>query len=98
MNEKNKNEPNFSLYDFKKWMGDQKDGPKGSKFIGLQVESKLNAKKLVKKVEPREGVVYEAVKDFVENGGTIADVDGQWFLIETDYGSFEVPRMFIKKV
>ncbi len=88
----------FNISDFKKWMEDQQDTPQHSPFIGVYVESKLSAHRLIKKAEienddPLEGVVI----DFVENGGTVMDVNGHWFTIHTDSGTFTVPRMYVRR-
>tara|TARA_Y100000034_G_scaffold3535_1_gene4280 strand:- start:7202 stop:7489 length:288 start_codon:yes stop_codon:yes gene_type:complete len=91
---------NFSLYDFKKWMDNQKDeqSPRPrSKFIGTWVESKLRAKKLVIKIDAQEGEPKDLVEDFMESGGRIIDVDGLSFLVEVESGNFYVPRLFVKR-
>lgn len=89
-------EPSFSLNDFKKWMDGQNDDRKES--IGTKVESKINLKKLVDRIEPAEGEITQLAKDFKRNGGTIAQMDGQAFLIEVNSGSFVISRLYVRKV
>ena len=87
----------FNVNEFKKWMNTQKPENRVSKFIGIYVESKLSAKRLINRVESDSDNVEEIVEDFVDNGGTITDVDGNWFTIAVPSGEFIVPRMYIKK-
>lgn len=95
-----KEEPTFSLQDFKKWMGNQNDQPKSRQahLIGLHVESKLGTKRLVNKITPDEGDVNELAKEFKRDGGVILEVDEEYnLLIEVDSGSFFIPRYFVRK-
>ena len=95
----NKNrEPSFSLNDFKKWMDSQSDYTMRKHQIGTKVESKISLKKLIDRIEPEEGDLVEFLaKDFKRNGGTLAQMDGQAFLIEVDTGSFVISRLFVKR-
>ena len=91
---------NFSLDEFKKWMNSQDDIvyeiPQSHHVIGTRVESKLNARRLANRISPESGEVDDLVVDFIEMGGTIADVDGKNFLIKTDSGAFFVPRLYVR--
>ena len=79
-------------------MDNQIPKKKLSKFVGFYVESKLSSKRLINRVESEAENLKEIVEDFVTNGGTIADTDGNWFLIKVDSGEFLVPRIYVKKV
>lgn len=75
---------------FKKWMKsqDEFDSSLNQNFIGLQVETRFGAKRILSKMTLESGKSHKVVKDFVENGGTVLDVVGEEFLIEVDSGSF----------
>ena len=95
-------EPNFSFSPevFKKWMEqNEKENidKKNNSLIGVEVESKLGAKRLATHIEIKEGESVELAKDFCEQGGTIYDVRGRDFLIEVDSGFFYIPRFFVKR-
>ena len=95
-----KEEPSFSLQDFKKWMDSQDDKPKSryAHLIGLHVESKLGSKRLINKITQREGEIEELAKEFKRDGGIILEVDEDCnLLIEVDSGTFTIPRYFIRK-
>ena len=87
----------FNVNEFKKWMSSQSPQKKLSKFVGIYVESKLSAKRLINRVESESENIDKIIEDFTDNGGTIADVDGNWFLIQVDSGEFLVPRIYVKK-
>jgi len=87
----------FNLNEFKKWMDDQKPERKRSKFIGIYVESKLSAKRLINRVESESDNLEEIMEDFTASGGTIIDVEGNWFKVQVNSGEFTVPRIYVKK-
>lgn len=88
----------FNLSDFKKWMDNQHDAKSKPDMIGLAVESKVNLKKLVSRIEVQDDEdIEEVAKEFKKNGGTIVDVDGHNVLVEVDSGSFTIHRMYVKK-
>lgn len=91
----------LSLDDFKKWMSEYNDENKNlntSKLIGLQVESKLKPKRLIKHMLSYDGDSEDIANDFCEYGGSILEVqDPTFFLIEVDSGTFVIHRCFIKK-
>ena len=94
---KNKNkEPSFSLNDFKKWMANQNE-EKTPDIIGMTVESKISMKKLLDKIEPETGELYEVAKDFRTHGGRVSEMDGSSLLIEVDSGSFIISRLFVRR-
>jgi chromosome condensin MukBEF MukE localization factor len=96
--------PNFSFSpkDFKKWMEDQNITEDTAKpqnnLVGMTVESKINSKRLLARIESKEGDPHELISDFKHNGGTIYDVDDQRFLIEVERGFFYIPRFLVKKI
>jgi hypothetical protein len=95
----NKNEY-LSLDDFKKWMNTQKEfTPKMEKKfpIGVQVESKINAKKLSSVMVLENGQENRVIKDFLKNGGKITEVNGKEFLIEVTMGSFCINRNYVRQ-
>jgi len=88
----------FNISDFKRWMKEQPDVPSHSPFIGVYVESKLSPKRLVGKAEVEDdSSIDDLVEDFSENGGIVTDVNGHWFTIQVDSGTFTVPRMYVKR-
>ena len=101
--EDNREEPTFSLNDFKKWMSHQNDEPKKSShqehLIGLRVESKLSTKRLINRITPEEDCdVEEMAKNFRRDGGVILEIDDDYnLLIEVDSGTFTIPRFFVRK-
>jgi hypothetical protein len=89
----------FNMGDFKKWITDndthfemKKPSPKG-----LVVESKVDKKSLLKHVSTVEGDAYEMTVDFLENCGTVVDIDGKNFIIEVNSGTFSVPRNYVTR-
>jgi hypothetical protein len=93
----NKNEPDFSLNDFRKWMSNQKfESSKKPKLRGAIVESRLGLKKLVTKMDVDQGDLYEMAKDFKRRGGTILECDGDnILLVEVNSGTFRIPKFFV---
>jgi hypothetical protein len=91
-------EPSFSLNDFKKWMENQNTEEKTNDIVGMSVESKISMKKLLEKIEPESGDLYEVAKDFRRQGGRVAEMDGSSLLIEVNSGSFIISRLFVRRV
>ena len=90
-------EPSFSLNEFKKWMESQSEHEASRNQVGTQVESKISLKKLLEKIEPQEGELYEIAKEFKRDGGTLVEMDGQALLIEVNAGRFIISRLFVRK-
>ena len=87
----------FNFSDFKKWMQHHPDTKK-SNLIGVQVESKINYKKLLSRIqETKDGLLEDVAKEFSKNGGIIMEVDGHDVVIKVDNGSFIIHKMNIKK-
>lgn len=99
----NKKNNQFLLENFKKWMAGQAsehidDCTKCKRsFVGLTVESKIEADHLIKKINVEDGIPEEIIEDFIENGGQVVDVDSKNFLIEVESGSFYVHRCYVRK-
>lgn len=92
----------FSLDNFKRWIRNDKGmAPKMNRrtetLEGVEVESKISAKRLAGVIEVEDGAVEEVAVDFQENGGRIASVDGKRFLIECEAGSFFVARHYVTR-
>ena len=90
----------FSLDNFKKWIKNQNefDSKLGKKFpIGEQVVSKISAKKLMDVMNLENGQMNRVVKDFMKNGGKIAEVAGSEFLIEVTMGSFYIKKNYVTR-
>jgi hypothetical protein len=91
-----KEEQNFSLNDFRKWMSKQKFENKNFKLNGCFVESKLSLKRLVTKIDVDSGDLHEMAKDFKRRGGTILECDSDnILLIEVRSGTFRIPKFFV---
>jgi len=91
-------EPSFSLNEFKKWMESQREHEvRRNHQIGTKVESKVSLKKLLEKIEPEEGELYQLAKDFKREGGTLLQMDGQALLVEVNSGTFIISRLFVRK-
>ena len=89
-----------NLDNFKRWMAAQKGPEKQDRIsglIGLEVESKIPAGRLAKKINTHDGDLHDISVDFKENGGTIKEIDGREFLIETSSGTFVIQRCFVRK-
>ena len=100
MLEPENNEPDFSLQDFKKWMSEnarQSFAVSKTRWkVGTEVEPNIGFRKLVNRMEPTEGDVTEMAKEFKQNGGLIAEVDGLYSRIEVINGSFVVPSNYVR--
>ena len=96
-------EPNFSFSpeDFKKWIEhhdvEKINSTKVNTIIGTHIESKINTKRLLKHIRPKDGELCEIASDFKHNGGIIYDVEEHDFLVEVDSGFFYIPKFFVKK-
>jgi hypothetical protein len=91
-------EPNFSLNDFRKWVGKQKRESRSikSKYKGSIIESRLSLKRLVTKMDVDQGELFEMAKDFKRRGGTILECDGDnILLVEVRSGTFRIPKLFV---
>jgi len=91
--------PIFSLDDFKKWMEDQDDEKlrmETEQEVGSEVQSKINLKKLMNRIEAEEGNEEELSKEFIDDGGTVLESIDNKFLIEVSSGSFYLHRKYVE--
>jgi len=99
--------PKFNFNEFKDWFSQQGDVEKFfeidkedanplSKFVGHDATPKVSKNKLLETVESASGDEFELITEFCEDGGVITDVNGKNLCIETDGGSFELPRFCVK--
>jgi hypothetical protein len=95
----------FSLEHFKKWMKTQKSSIdefhgmcRQKSFIGTLVESKIDSHRLRSKMHSKEGNTSDLIENFLDNGGTVADMDDKDFLIEVESGSFRIHRCYVRKI
>jgi hypothetical protein len=95
----------FTFDEFKRWMKKQDNSPglnkpsSNNKFIGLEVCSRVSARKLEQKIEVLEGIAEEIIHDFKNSGGLIKDVADDFnFVIEVDSGTFSIHRCYTTKV
>lgn len=95
----------FPIDEFKRWMKDHSaehedifDKPKaGKKFVGTAIKSKVGLRKLLSKMQPESGNLDELALDFVNENGTIIDVDGRMFLVEVSSGEFYIERHYVRR-
>jgi hypothetical protein len=92
----------FNVNNFKRWIKNQEeDDDVEQELLGKKVESKINFKKLVSRInilDPEEGEEELLAKEFRQEGGIVSDIDGNNFLIEVSSGSFTIHKMYVKKV
>lgn len=99
----NNRQPNFSLDDFKRWMRkhdseeENSTEQRQSNLVGLRVESKIEEDRIQAKMKEAEGYPEDLAFEFFENGGVIANVDGKYFLIEVDAGTFLIHRAYVRR-
>jgi len=82
---------------FKKWMNSQDEfNPSMEcKLVGLQVETRFGAKRIMKKMTIESGQACKVAKDFVANGGVISEVIGDEYLIKVESGSFLISKNMV---
>ncbi len=89
-----KRRPAFSLSDFKKWM-EHEDSSKRN-VEGKRVTSTLSPKKLLAVAEADQGDLYESVRAFYRNGGTVLSQDGDYLLVDAGAGTFYINRSSVR--
>jgi hypothetical protein len=82
---------------FKKWMKSQDDFKIKieQSLIGLNVETKFSAKRLSKKVTIENGKLSKVLREFVDNGGILKEINEDDYLIEVDSGSFYINKKYV---
>lgn len=98
----------ISLKEFKDWLVEQKDlgeffsinkdnslEDENEKYIGRECVSKVSEKKLIQKIETDEDP-EEMVREFMEEGGSVISVEDKKVQVETELGSFFIPRFCVK--
>jgi hypothetical protein len=88
-----KRRPALSLNDFKKWM--EQDASTRN-VEGKRVNSTLSPKKLLQVAEADQGDLYESVRQFYRNGGTVLSQDGDYILVDAGTGTFYVNRRAVR--
>lgn len=82
---------------FKKWMNSQEEFNPSMEcnLVGLQVETRFSAKRIMKKMTMESGKACKVAKDFAENGGVISEVIGEEYLIKVESGSFSISKNMV---
>lgn len=88
-----KRRPILSLNDFKKWM---EDASITGNIEGKRVNSTMSPKKLLQVAEADQGDLYESIKQFYRNGGTVLSQDGDYLLVDAGTGTFYVNRRSVR--
>lgn len=94
--------------EFRNWLEGQKDSSfsfsinrnrivedENEKYIGKMCKSKVSESKLLDKIDTDEDPV-SVVSDFLENGATVLSFEGKKVLLETESGTFYVPKFCVK--
>lgn len=89
--------PYINPDNFKRWMKSQNDFDTNLEqtLIGCVVETKFSAKRILKNLEIESGRAIKVVKDFIDNGGVIKEVNGNEYLIQVESGSFHINKKFV---
>lgn len=91
----------FDINEFKKWINSNNESPTmKSRYVGQRVESKLNFEKLLKETDvDDDDDLCDIIEDFIENGGTVVEVDGNWLCVELDSGEkLNLPKNCVRRV
>jgi hypothetical protein len=65
--------------------------------IGCEVQPKIPFKRLKSKIELENGEEDSVCQDFIENGGTIKEVNDKQLMIEVATGVFYIHRMYVER-
>lgn len=89
--------PYINPDNFKKWMKSQEQFSPSMEcnLVGLQVETRFGAKRIMGKMTIESGRASKVAKDFVENGGVISEVIGEEYLIKVESGSFLINKNMV---
>lgn len=89
--------PYINPDNFKKWMKSQEEFNPSMEcnLVGLQVETRFNAKRIASKITIESGRTSKVAKEFAENGGVISEVIGEEYLIKVKSGSFLINKNFV---
>lgn len=84
--------------DFKRWIKKQPDfDPKieQKNLIGLSVETKFGSKRISKHMIIESGSPSKVLKEFINKGGVIKEVDEDDLIIEVSSGTFQINKKFV---
>jgi len=87
--------PSFSFSDFKKWM-EQEDALESGNVEGRRIRSALSPKKLLHVTEADQGELYQSVRQFYREGGTVLNQDGDYLLVDAGVGTFYINRKHVR--
>lgn len=84
--------------DFKKWMNTQTDFESNlseKTLVGMNVETKFGDKRIAKHMIIENGKPSRVRAEFIEDGGTIMEVNGDDYLIEVPSGTFQINKRYV---
>lgn len=85
----------FSLNQFKNWIKNSEEISENT-MIGREVVCKHSPKKVYSKIEVQEGDEEKVMKQFANKGGTIAEVNGDLYLLQIGKtGSLLIPKNLV---
>jgi hypothetical protein len=87
---------------FKRWIKNQdefdttiENNLAGNNLIGASVETKFGRKKIAQHIIIENGNSTKVIKEFLENGGTLKQINGDEYLIEVSSGAFMINKRYV---
>lgn len=81
---------------FRRWMKrhqDEEAAELKSSMIGASVEAKHCGKRTARSITIESGRVGRVVREFIQGGGVVRDIDGDEYLVEVPSGSFYINKI-----
>ena len=87
---------NFNPDNFKKWMKSQNGFETEIKRDeGIEVETKFGPKRIMRHMTLETGRAGKVIRDFIQNGGVVKEIDGNRCLVEVSSGSFYINKRYL---
>lgn len=84
--------------DFKRWIKRQPEFDskiQQKNLVGMTVETKFKGKRISKHMVIESGSPSKVLREFIEQGGTIKEVDEDELMIEVSCGTFQINKKFV---
>lgn len=84
--------------DFKRWIKKQSDFEvklERSEIVGQRAETRFGASKIMKHAVVEKGKPSKVVSNFIEEGGIIAEVNEDDYLIDVKGGTFSINKRYV---
>lgn len=85
----------FNVDNFRRWMNTHPEEDSEPNMVGLDVQAKFGAKKMIRHMTVESGRAGRVIREFMEDGGVVDQASGREYLVKVASGSFLIDKKYV---